>query len=229
MLTSRTRVWSDHQLPGSALDAASGWTQVDLVVIAASLGGPQPIRDIVGALPAWFPAAVLVVLHRTEAAQHLTVELLRRSTILNVELARENTRPMPGSVYVLPVDRQLSIGSDGEFLDGHIAATAPIRADPVIASVARHFGERAVGVILSGSNDDGAAGVVALKRAGGSIVAQNRRTARCFAMPAAAIATGCVDLVLPFDRIAYALVSFCGWPGAASLLRSPIAPWAILD
>jgi two-component system chemotaxis response regulator CheB len=130
---------------------------------------------------------------------------------------------------VLPVDRQLSIGSDGEFLDGHIPPSDRIRADPVLASVAAYFGERAVGVILSGTSDDGAAGVVALKRAGGSIVAQNRGTARCFAMPAAAIATGCVDLVLPFDRIAYALVSFCGWPGAASLLRTPIAPWAILD
>jgi two-component system chemotaxis response regulator CheB len=48
-------------------------------------------------------------------------------------------------------------------------------------------------------------------------------------MPAAAMATGCVDLVLPVERIAHALISLTAWPGAASLLRAPLAPWAVLD
>ena len=102
-------------------------------------------------------------------------------------------------------------------------------ADPPLRWVAQHFGSRALGVVLSGTNDDGAAGVIALKRAGGRILAQNRASARCFAMPAATIATGCVDPVLPVDRMGQALVSLTAWPGATSLLRAPVAPWAVLD
>ena len=89
--------------------------------------------------------------------------------------------------------------------------------------------QRALAVVLSGTIDDGATGVVALKRAGGCVLAQNRATARCFGMPAAAIATGCVDLVLPVDRIAHALLSLVAWPGAPYLLRAPLAAWAVLD
>jgi two-component system chemotaxis response regulator CheB len=104
-----------------------------------------------------------------------------------------------------------------------------VRADPLLCSIAEHVGARALGVVLSGANDDGAAGVIALKRAGGCVLAQNRATARCFTMPAAAIATGCVDLVLPVNRIAHALISLSTWPGADSLLRAPLASWAVLD
>ena len=194
--------------------------------MVASLGGPEAVREIVRGLPAWFPAAVLVVQHRTLAAQDVTVNLLRRSTWLQVERALEHERPTPGVVHVLPADRQLVVGPDGRFrcLPGMAPGHS---ADP--RWVAQRFGSRALGVVLSGTNDDGAAGVIALKRAGGRILAQNRASARCFAMPAATIATGCVDPVLPVDRMGQALVSLTAWPGATSLLRAPVAPWAVLD
>ena len=197
--------------------------------MVASLGGPEAIREVMSGLPAWFPAAVLVVQHRTPAAQRVAVDLLQRATQLPVQLARQSDRPRPGLVHVLPADRQLVVAADGTFAT--IAATGLIRshANPVLTSVAQKFGARALGVIFSGTNDDGAAGVVALKRAGGHVIAQNHASARCFAMPAAAIATGCVDLVLPVERNAHALVSLVAWPGAAHLLRAPLAPWAVLD
>jgi two-component system chemotaxis response regulator CheB len=212
--------------PSSSLAFADAF---DVVVLAASLGGPEAIREVVSGLPSWFPAAVLVVQHRTPAAQHVTVGLLRRVTPLKVELAHEDDRPRPGVVHVLPADRQLVVGPDGGYASVPGPGCPGSGADPLLASIARFCGPRALGVILSGTNDDGAAGVVALKRAGGRVLAQNRATARCFTMPAAAIATGCVDLVLPIGRIAHALVSLAAWPGAASLLRVPLAPWAILD
>jgi two-component system chemotaxis response regulator CheB len=201
----------------------------DLVVLAASLGGPEAIRTILAGLPAWFPAAVLVVQHRTVAAQYVTIELLRRATPLPVELARERDRPQASVVHVLPADRQLVLGPDGRYTSPPRGDRARSNADPLLTSVAEYSGAHALGVILSGTTDDGAAGVVALKRAGGHVLAQDRATARCFGMPAAAIASGCVDLVFPIERMAHALVSLTAWPGAASLLRMPLAPWAVLE
>jgi two-component system, chemotaxis family, protein-glutamate methylesterase/glutaminase len=218
--------WLDGA-PGTS--ARTPQVAFDVVAIAASLGGPEAVRKIVGGLPPWFPAAVLVVQHRTPAAQHITINLLRRCTDLRVELAQTGDQPTQGIVHVLPADRQLIVGPDGQFANCSGVEQPGHSADPVFTSVAKRFGSRALGVVLSGANDDGATGVVALKRAGGRVLAQNRATARCFTMPAAAIATGCVDLVLPIERIAHALVSLTAWPGAASLLRVPMAPWAVLD
>jgi two-component system chemotaxis response regulator CheB len=170
---------------------------------------------------------VLVVQHRTPAAKDVTVELLSRATGLDVQLACEGDIPQPGRVSVFPADRQLVVGPDGR-LRGHKTMNRNA-ADALFTSVASSYGARALGVVLSGANADGAAGVVALKRAGAWIFVQDPRTARSPAMPSAAIATGCVDMVLAPHRIAHALVSFTGWPGATSLLRTPVAPWANFD
>lgn len=201
---------------------------VDIVAIAGSLGGQEAAREILAGLPRWFPAPVLIVQHRTGAAQMVTVELLRRTTGLVVELAAEGDVPRQGVVHVMPGDHDLVIGKTGTFI------AAPrygqrLPADALFRSVAAQFGQRSVGVVLSGTNADAAQGVVAIKRAGGCIIAQDRATARCFGMPAAAIATGCVDMVLPVGRLAHLLVSLAAWPGARTLLRAPIAPWAMLD
>jgi two-component system chemotaxis response regulator CheB len=229
-----SRAWpAAETLPGGAEVLPRGYTAsvsaFDVVVVAASLGGPEAIRQVASGLPAWFPAAVLVVQHRLPAAQHVTVDLLRRAARLEVDLAQEHDRPRSRVVHVLPADRQLVVGPDGRFASLPGLGRCRSHADPLLASVAQSCGPRALGVILSGTNGDGAAGVVALKRAGGRVLAQDRATARCFGMPAAAIATGCVDLVLPIGRIAHALVSLVAWPGAASLLRVPLAPWAVLE
>jgi two-component system chemotaxis response regulator CheB len=214
--------------PSDSRDGATA-PAFDVVVIVASLGGPEAIREVLSSLTADFPSAFLVVQHRTPRAQDLTVELLRRRVPLTTRLATEGDLPRPSTVYVMPVDRELVLGADGA-LTVLAGRQRPGRfAVPLVASVARHYGPRAIGMVLSGSNDDGAAGMVALKRSGGRILAQDRASARCFTMPAAAIATGCVDLVLPVTRLGPALVSLVLWPGAAELLRVPLPPWARLD
>jgi two-component system chemotaxis response regulator CheB len=216
-----------RRLPEGAVEVSEP-SAIDVVAIAGSLGGPEAVRQILAGLPKWFPAPLLVVQHRTTAAQLLTVELLGRSTELVVKLAIEGDAPRPGWVHVMPADRDLVIGPTGRFAGARMQGHR-LPADELFSSVAAQFGHRSVGVVLSGTNADAAQGVVAIKRAGGCVIAQNRATARCFAMPAAAIATGCVDLVLPVDRLAHLLVGLAAWPGARSLLRVPIAPWATLD
>ena len=211
------------EAPTATSDAAA-----DIAVVVGSLGAPQAIRLIVAGLPSWFPAAVVVVQHRTVAAQDVTVYLLQRAAKLEVQPASEHEPLRTGVVYVTPAEGDLVVGACGRFtrrLPAHFARPA----DALLASVAEAFGPRASAVVLSGTNDDGAAGVIALKRAGGRVIVQDRQSARCYTMPSAAIATGCVDMVLPLDRIAHALVTLVGWPGASSLLRAPLAAWASLD
>ncbi|HEY7064408.1 MAG TPA: chemotaxis protein CheB [Chloroflexota bacterium] len=200
----------------------------DIVVLVASLGGPEAVRAVIAALPAAFPAAVLVVQHRTARAQDLMVGLLTRRAPGLVRLAREGDCPRPGVVDVAPADRTLTLTATRCFAYAPEPHWPGHGADGLLASVAVRYGNRAVAVILSGSNDDGASGVAALKQQGGRVLAQDRATAGCFAMPAAAIATGCVDFVLPLPLIAPALAALTMAPGAADLFRVPLPPWARL-
>jgi two-component system chemotaxis response regulator CheB len=95
-------------------------------------------------------------------------------------------------------------------------------------SAAEVSGPRLIGVVLSGMRRDGAQGVQAVRRHGGRVLAQDPATAAAPEMPAAAIATGCVDFVLPPERIASALVALTMAPGAAEFLRVAPPSWASL-
>jgi two-component system chemotaxis response regulator CheB len=99
-------------------------------------------------------------------------------------------------------------------------------ADPLLTTVATAYGAGALCVVLTGRLDDAAAGVRAVKRHGGRTIVEDPVTAAAAGMPSAALATGCVDLVLPLGRIAHALIALAMAPGAADLFRVPAAPWA---
>jgi two-component system, chemotaxis family, protein-glutamate methylesterase/glutaminase len=131
----------------------------------------------------------------------------------------------PGMVSVAPAGRQAVVDPGGRIALGPVRRC---RADALFVSLARAFEERAIGVVLTGRLDDGAAGARAIKAHGGRVIAQDRRTSEQFGMPSAAIGTGCVDWVLPLDRIGHALVGLAMWPGAVELLRVPAPPWARL-
>ena len=198
-------------------DHRSAPTAFDVVAMVASLGGLRAYSKVLSALPADFPAAVLLVQHRDPRYAGLLPELLGRRTELRVRAAAHGDRLRPGTVYVAPVDRQLLLAPD-RTLALCPASTGRIprprcQADPLFASVAAQAGERAIAVVLTGALDDGAAGVRAIKRLGGRVLAQDRDTSEAFGQPAAARATGCVDWVLPLEKIAGALVSLVMAPG----------------
>lgn len=198
----------------------------DIVVLAASMGGPEAIRSVVGGLPAEFPAAVVIVQHRTQRSNSVTVDLLARRARLPVRLAADGICPRPGTVDVAPAHIQLEVAASGDYRISAPSGQFGCAADPLLRTVAEHFGPRAMAVILSGMMDDGAAGASAIKRRGGWVLAQDHASARHFGMPGAAIATGCVDYVLPLSRIADALVALTMWPGAVDFFRAPSPFWA---
>jgi two-component system chemotaxis response regulator CheB len=203
--------------------AESGHFRV--IVVAASLGGPAAISQLLGGLPADFPVPLLVVQHRIPAVGHEFAQALQPRTPLPVRTARDGEALTPG-VSVLPARQTATVDSGG------ILRLRPCDgfrlADPLITSVAERYGPQGLCVVLTGRLDDAAAGIRALKRHGGRSIAQDPATAYAPQMPSAALATGCVDLVMPLADIPATLIALTMAPGAADLVRVPPSPWANL-
>jgi two-component system, chemotaxis family, protein-glutamate methylesterase/glutaminase len=168
-----------------------------LVAVAASAGGIPALGELLRALPASFPAAVLVVVHlEPHRVSHLA-QVLDRASALPVSQAVAGERPLPGRVYVAPPDRHLMVAPDGllRLADTPREHYSRPSADPLFASVAAFSGARAVAVVLSGMGSDGSLGAAEVARRGGTVLAQDA-SALYGSMPAAAVATGGVAHVL---------------------------------
>jgi two-component system chemotaxis response regulator CheB len=153
--------------------------------------------------------------------------LLRRVTTLPVGTARPGPpAPVAPGATIVPGGFHGSIDKSGRL--ELVEEDVPRGGDTLLTSAAQAFGRRTIGVVLTGMLDDGAAGVRMVKRQGGRVLVQDPATARAGGMPSHAISTGCVDFVLPLERIAPALVALTMAPGGAELLSVPTAPWAQL-
>jgi two-component system chemotaxis response regulator CheB len=181
-----------------------------VVAIAASAGGVQALQEVLAALPADLPAAVLVVQHLDRAHPSYLPDILARSVVMAVHHAEQGERMKPGVIYVAPPDEHLLLNGDGTFTLAHTELVHFVRpsADLLFESVAGAAGERALAVVLTGTGHDGALGTKAIKRRGGTVIAQDEATSAYFGMPGSAIADGCVDSALPLDEIADAIVAF---------------------
>jgi len=138
----------------------------------------------------------------------LIAQILGRSTPLTVrDEAVDGMQVRAGTVCVAPPDHHLLIAADGtcSLSQTHLVHFVRPSIDLLFESLATSFRERAVAVILSGSGSDGASGVLAIKRMGGTVIVQNEESAEFSGMPAAALRAAAVDLVLPLEDIAPAL------------------------
>jgi len=180
-----------------------------IVAIAASAGGLNAITSLIRALPADFPVPLVIVQHLDPRHRSLIADILSRRTKLHVKQAEEGERIVVGSVYIAPPNRHLLVNADSSLSLTHTELVHFVRpsADLLFESVAASYKDRAIGVVLSGSGSDGAMGVQAIKKMGGTVLAQNKETAEFFGMPGAAAQTGCVDFALPLEEIAPALVT----------------------
>ena len=190
--------------------------QATPVALAASAGGIEALSVVLALLPAGFPAPVIVLEHLLPDHVSVLPEILDRRTVLRVKEAKAGDRLLPGVVYVAPPDSHTTVR------DGQIALDSgpPVRyvrpsADRLFESLADAFGDLALVVVLSGTGSDGAAGVRAIKKAGGTVIAQDVETAAFPGMPRAAIDTGAVDAVLSLSEIPAMLVALVGARGAA--------------
>lgn len=168
----------------------------DVIAVGASAGGVEALRALVHGLPAGFPAVVLVVLHMPRDAPSALRTILNRRCALPVTDADDGERIMPGRIYVARPGRHLLLLGDrlrlghGPSENGHRPAV-----DPLFRSVARSAGPRAIGVVLSGSQADGASGAYAIAMRGGLTVIQDPADALFPSMPVAVSARRAPDHV----------------------------------
>jgi two-component system, chemotaxis family, protein-glutamate methylesterase/glutaminase len=180
----------------------------NVVALVASMGGIPALCAILSALPADFPAAIVVVLHLSPNSPSHLPEILSRRTALRVKPATTGEVLRPGTVYVVVPARHLLVQPNGTLLlsdDPEMNFVRPA-ADKLLMSMAIAYKSRAIAVVLTGNGNDGALGVLSIKKYGGMTIAQDEATSEFFRMPKAAIATGKVDWVLPLDAIASTLV-----------------------
>ena len=175
----------------------------DLVVIAASVGGIQALREILSHLPADYPIPIAIVQHRTSQSPDRLPHVLSRWTRLPVARALEGEHINPGRVYLAPPSTHLIIQPDRSFgfVDGRKIHHVRSSADPLMMSAAAHLGPRVLAIVLTGGDADAREGVKAVKAAGGTVIAQDEASSQCFGMPGAAIRTGVVDYILPLPEI----------------------------
>lgn len=181
----------------------------DIVALAASAGGLTALSRVLAALPAGFPATLVVVQHLDPRHRSLMADILSRRTSLRVKQAEEGEHVVPATVYIAPPNRHLLVNPDGTLSLSQSELVHFLRpsADLLFESVAASYRERAIAVVLTGTGSDGAMGVQAIKKMGGMVIAQDEDTAEFFGMPHAAIQSGSVDFVLPLDEIPAALVT----------------------
>jgi two-component system chemotaxis response regulator CheB len=188
----------------------------EFVAIASSAGGLAALTSVLSGLPGAFPAAVVLVQHLDPRHKTLLADMLGRRTELRVKMAEEGDHLAGGCVYIAPPNYHLVVNAGGTLSLSQSELIHFLRpsADILFESVAASFAARALAVVLSGTGSDGARGVQAIKKAGGTVIAQDEDTSEFFGMPSAAIATGNVDIVLPLALISSALVGLLQPPPA---------------
>lgn len=174
----------------------------DIIVIAASAGGLEPLRRIVAALPAVCTASVFIVMHIGNQQSNLPT-LLSWSSKLNVSFARDGAPIQSGHIYVAPPDQHMVL----EFGRIHLERGPKVNhtrpaADPLFISAAKAYAGRVMGVVLSGGDNDGAEGLRVIKQHGGRGVVQKPEEAVDPSMPETAIARDHPDACLSVAEIA---------------------------
>jgi two-component system chemotaxis response regulator CheB len=175
----------------------------DLIVVGASWGGLSAVGEILGALPEGFGCAVVVAQHRKgDTPDGGLAALLRLRARMPVDDVEDKEPIRPGRVYLAPSDYHLLIQA-GYFslsTDERVKFARP-SIDVLFESAADTYRERAIGVILTGANEDGADGLARIKARGGVAVVQDPGSAERREMPAAALAATHADAVLPLEEI----------------------------
>ncbi|MBD0334051.1 MAG: chemotaxis protein CheB [Cyanobacteria bacterium Co-bin13] len=186
----------------------------ELVVVGTSLGGLSALRNMLRSLPRDFPTAIAIVQHRHKDSDIALTAFLQQFTSLPVGEVEDKTQILPGHVYMAPANYHLLVepGIFSLSTDEPVSYARP-SIDVLLESAADAYGERLIGVLLTGANQDGVQGLAAVKARGGATIVQSPETAECPVLPQAAIASVSVDQVLPLSAITAHLIHLCSPAG----------------
>lgn len=182
--------------------------EVPVVALIASAGGLEALTRVLSPLPADLPAVVLIALHQNPTRANELARLLDARTALPVRAVRDGDRLEGGHVLVIPPGAHMIVTAAGVLglIDTGELPPARPSADLLLATLAVTAGPRVLVLVLSGTGHDGQAGIRAVHRCGGRVLAQDQASAGQFGMPSAAIATGLVHAVHPLDELASVVV-----------------------
>jgi Chemotaxis response regulator containing a CheY-like receiver domain and a methylesterase domain len=187
----------------------------DIVVVGASAGGVEGLRQLVQSIPERLRVSIFVTVHFPSYGTSMLPRILSRVANLPVLHPSDGEAIVPGRIYIAPPDFHLLLEPSrirlvrGPRENGHRPAI-----DPMFRSAAVAFGPRVVGIVLTGNLDDGTSGLAAIKRHGGLSLAQSPEDALFPSMPQSAIEHVVVDRVAPIRNM---------WPALDALIRTPIA------
>ena len=188
-------------------EVAARKSEIEVVAIAASTGGPPALQAILTSLPGDLGAGIVISQHMPPGFTRSFAERLNKIAPLIVSEAAAGDRLRPGTVLIAPGGHHLLLKRDREGLFAELVPRnssdkyAP-SADRMMVSVAESCGAAVLGVVLTGMGNDGTAGAQAIKKLKGQCIAESQESAVVFGMPQEAIRSGAVDKVLPLARIA---------------------------
>jgi two-component system chemotaxis response regulator CheB len=184
----------------------------DVVVIGVSTGGPQGLRSVIPRLPADFPIPLVIVLHMPIGYTEAYAKRLDEASSLTVAEARDGERLRPGLVLVAPAGRHLTLQRNGE---GETSVRLDVRpldtphrpsVDILFQSAADVFGDRVLGVVMTGMGSDGRDGAAWIKARGGAVLTEAEETCVVYGMPRSVVEAGLSDEAVPLDRIPAAIM-----------------------
>ena len=188
-------------------------TASGVVAIGTSWGGLSALGRVLGGLPAAFPLPIVVVQHRSKDSDNLMAKLLQDMSDLKIHEAEDKDTLLPSNVYVAPSDYHLLV----DYGEVSLNTDAPVRysrpsIDVAFESVARSYGSGAIGVVLTGANEDGSRGLARILALGGRGIVEDPKTAEMPVMPEAAKRAAPEAEVLPLQDIAPRLLRMAAAP-----------------
>jgi two-component system chemotaxis response regulator CheB len=182
-----------------------------IIAIGASTGGTEAVKEVLEGLPPNTPP-ILITQHMPERFTKTWADRLNNLGRMSVREAQDGDRVLPGHALVAPGGYHMALERSGARYTVRINQDPPVNrhrpsVDVLFASVAKYAGANAVGVVLTGMGGDGAKGLLAMKQAGASTIAQDEASCVVFGMPKEAIKAGGVDTVLPLHEIAGAILA----------------------
>jgi two-component system, chemotaxis family, protein-glutamate methylesterase/glutaminase len=183
----------------------------EVIAVGASWGGLQAVGRLLEGIPVELDQPIVVAQHRSAESSRGVLETLLQHHIRRPVREPGDKEPIEAChVYVAPADYHLLV-EDGHFalsVDARVQYARP-SIDVLFESVAEVYRHRAIGIVLTGANEDGAAGLAAIKRNGGVSIVQDPKTAARRTMPDAAIAGSVADAILPLEQMGHFLVGLC--------------------
>ncbi len=214
---------TDAAIP-TVVESSSVESDFDIVGIGASAGGLEAFEQFFRNMPADCGRAFVLVSHLDPDHASLLTEILQRSTTMPVVEAQDNMRVQPNCVYAIPPNHDLAI------FHGTLQLSAPdaprgqrMVIDAFMRSLAEDQGEKAIGIILSGTGTDGTLGLRAIQGAGGITLVQEPATARYDGMPTSAIQAGYATYTLPVEKMSLQLLNASRTPGVQAQNPQPSA------